>query len=190
MRISLIAAVARNGVIGREGDLPWRLPGDLRFFKDMTRHKPVVMGRKTWQSLPRRPLPDRLNLVVTREDGFSAPGAVCTKDIEEALAIGAIWAKSEAVAEIMVIGGGQIYQASLPLAHRLYLTEIDCAFVGDTHFPDLTPADWDRTVLAEHPAEGQSPAYRIVQLDRIGIVPNLLCSQYLDFIQARSQAHF
>jgi dihydrofolate reductase len=114
MIVSLIAAVAANGVIGRDGDLPWRIPEDLRHFKAVTLGKPVIMGRKTWQSLG-RPLPGRRNIVVTRDAGFAAEGAETVASLDAALALVAD------VAEAMVIGGGEIYAQALPRADRLYL---------------------------------------------------------------------
>ncbi len=147
--ISLVVAVARNGVIGRDGGLPWHISSDLKRFKAITLGKPVIMGRKTWESLPRKPLPGRSNIVVTRQPGFVAEGAVVVGDVEAALAAAAL----EQPAEICVIGGGDIYRQTLPLAGRIYLTEVQMDADGDTHFPALDPALW-REVSREHVTAG------------------------------------
>ena len=131
-RIFLIAAVARNGVIGAHGKLPWHLPEDLQHFKKLTLGHPVVMGRRTWASLG-KPLPGRENIVITRQPGFAAPGASIAASLEAAIALCA----GEGLA--FVIGGAEIYAAALPLADGLVLTEIDGDYEGDTRFPD-----WDR----------------------------------------------
>ena len=131
-RIFLIAAVARNGVIGAHGKLPWHLPEDLQHFKKLTLDHPVVMGRRTWASLG-KPLPGRENIVITRQPGFAAPGASIAASLEAAIALCA----GEGLA--FVIGGAEIYAAALPLADGLVLTEIDGDYEGDTRFPD-----WDR----------------------------------------------
>ena len=117
-KINIIVAVGADGAIGRKGELIWKLPGDLRRFKDITTGHPVIMGRKTWDSLPTRPLPGRLNIVVTRNKDFLAPGALVVSSVEEAL---------EAVAsqESFVIGGAEIYKAFMPYASRLYITQVD-----------------------------------------------------------------
>ncbi len=131
-RIFLVAAVARNGVIGDRGKLPWRLPEDMRHFKRQTLNHPVIMGRRTWESLD-APLVDRENIVVSRTAGFSAPGASVAVSLASAIALCA----GEPVA--FVIGGAAIYAEALPLAEGLVLTEIDRDYPGDTHFPN-----WDR----------------------------------------------
>jgi dihydrofolate reductase len=136
--ISLVVAVSRNGVIGRDGGLPWHISSDLKRFKAITLGKPVIMGRKTWDSLPRKPLPGRTNIVVTRQAGFAAAGAVVVADVEAALAVAAM----EQPAEICVIGGGDIYRQLLPQAGRIYLTEVQMDVAGDTHFPALDEAAW------------------------------------------------
>lgn len=137
MRISLIAAVAENGVIGREGGLPWRIPEDLKFFKATTLGKPVIMGRKTYQSIG-KPLPGRLNIVLTRDRAWHAAGVTVAHDLETALRI----AQDTGADEAMIIGGADIYEMALPLAHRIYLTRIAREFDGDAQFPFLDPAEW------------------------------------------------
>ncbi|WP_172250892.1 dihydrofolate reductase [Saccharibacillus deserti] len=138
-QVTLIWAQDLNGLIGRDNDLPWRLPADMAYFKRETLGKPVVMGRRTWESFGSRPLKDRMNIVLTREASYEAQGAVVVHTPEEALgaAVGA---------EIMVIGGSQIYELFLPLADRLRLTRVHEAFEGDTHFPEV---DWSVWSLAD-----------------------------------------
>lgn len=135
MTVSLVAAVAANGVIGRDGGLPWRLPEDLRFFKRLTTGHTVIMGRKTWDELG-KPLPDRRNIVVTRNPLLSCPGAERAASLGEALGL------ATGDAQVFIIGGGEIYRQALPLADRMYLTEIDAAVEGDTRFPDWDRAAW------------------------------------------------
>ena len=139
--ISLIAAVARNRVIGKDNQLLWHLPEDMRHFRETTRGKPVIMGRRTWESLPAqfRPLPGRHNIVVTRNPDYATPGATRTLSLEAAIA-----AAGDAE-EVFVIGGEALYRQSLPLAHRLYLTEIEKDFDGDAFFPEITRKDWTET---------------------------------------------
>lgn len=137
-RVYLVAAVARNGVIGSEGKLPWRLPEDLRHFKELTLGHPVIMGRKTWESLG-RPLPGRENIVVTHARGYDAPGAHVAASLEGALALCA----GEPLA--FVIGGGELYAAALPLADAMVLTEIGRDFPGDTSFPPYDRSAWRET---------------------------------------------
>jgi dihydrofolate reductase len=134
--LSLIVACSRDGVIGRDGDLPWHLPSDLKRFKALTEGHAVIMGRRTWESLPERfrPLPGRRNLVLTRRPDYEAPGAEVFGSLSAAVA---------AVAGSgFVIGGGQVYDEALPLARRAYVTHVDTDVEGDTFFPDLVPAEW------------------------------------------------
>ena len=137
-RIALVVAVSRNGIIGREGGLPRHIPSDLRRFKALTLGKPIIMGRKTWDSLPRRPLPGRPNIVITRNAEFVAEGATVAGGLEEALAA----ARRHGAEEICVIGGGEIYRQFFPLADRLYVTEVDLDCAGDTRFPAIDPRVW------------------------------------------------
>ena len=133
--ISLIAAVARNGVIGRANQLVWRLPEDQQFFRRTTTGHPVVMGRKTWDSLPtnRRPLPGRRNLVLTRQPQWAAPGAERAASLDQALRM------ARGAERVFVIGGAELYALAIAQADELLLTEIECDFDGDTHFPPLPP---------------------------------------------------
>jgi dihydrofolate reductase len=148
--VTLIAAVARNGVIGRAGSIPWRLPGDLPRFKHITLGHPVIMGRMTWESLG-RPLPGRRNLVISRSPGLALEGAEVFDSLPEALA-----ACSDA-GEIFVIGGTQIYREALPLAQRLLLTEIDADVAGDAFFPPFDRSLWRETAREVHPANPDNP---------------------------------
>jgi dihydrofolate reductase len=138
--LTLIAAVARNGVIGQDNRLPWHLPADLKHFKALTTGHAVIMGRKTWESLPEkfRPLPGRQNIVVTRNAAYRADGAVVVTSLPAALA-------AAAGDEAFVIGGAELYRAALPLAARLQLTEIDADYAGDTWFPPRDPQAWRET---------------------------------------------
>ena len=160
--ISYVVAVSRNGVIGREGGLPWHISSDLKRFKEITMGKPVVMGRKTWDSLPRTPLPGRRNIVITRQRGFAPEGAEVTATPEEALAL------CGEAPEVAVIGGGEIYRLFWPLVDRLYLTEVDLEVGGDTHFPAVSPAEWREVGREVHPrGEKDSAAFTLRILDRM-----------------------
>lgn len=142
IHIALVAARGKNGVIGREGDLPWRLKSDLAWFKQVTFGKPVIMGRKTWDSLPKKPLPGRANIVVTRQDGFVADGALVCHSLEDAIHTACQRAKETGLDEVSVIGGAQIYAETLPMADRLYLTEVDAAPEGEAVFPEIDETAW------------------------------------------------
>jgi dihydrofolate reductase len=146
--LSLVAAVARNGVIGRDGGLAWSHPADLKHFRSTTQGHAVLMGRKTWDSLPERfrPLPGRRNLVISRQAGLALPGAEVHASLPAALQALA------GVARVYVIGGGEIYRQALPLADELVLTEIDADLEGDTHFPALDPRTWQAVQRA--PGDG------------------------------------
>ncbi len=162
MKVSLIAAVADNGVIGRAGAIPWRLAGDMKHFKAATLGKPVVMGRRTFRSLG-EPLPGRTNIVITRDVGFAAEGALVVHSLNSALRA----AEEEAVAECMIIGGGEVYALALPLAERFYLTEVHASPQGDTRFPEFDRAAWREVARDDKPAEGAgSPAHSFVVLER------------------------
>lgn len=143
-RLAMIAAVGRNGVIGVDGDLPWRIPEDLKHFRRETLGHAVVMGRRTWESLG-RPLPRRRNIVVSRQIGLRLEGADVVHSLEEALELA--WSGD---AEPRIIGGATLYAAALPKATRLFLTEVDQAPRGDTFFPDLDPAAWQEVSREAH----------------------------------------
>lgn len=163
--VAMIAAMARNRVIGVDNQLPWYLPEDLKFFKRMTQAKPLVMGRKTFQSIG-RPLPGRLNIVVTRDTEFAHDGVRVCHDLPSALVLADQQAIIDGVEEIMVMGGAEIYAQALPHASRLYLTEVDIEVEGDARFPEIDPAEWEEVQrVPGTPAEGQ-PAYDFVEYRR------------------------
>ncbi len=160
MMISLIAALAADRVIGMENAMPWDLPADLAWFKRNTLNKPVIMGRLTWESIG-RPLPGRHNIVVSSQPGKNIDGVTWVTSLEEALA-----AAGE-VEEIMVIGGGRIYEQMLDRADRIYLTHIDAEVEGDTHFPDYEPDEWQSVFSEFHDAdEKNSHSYCFEILER------------------------
>ena len=141
-----------NGVIGRGGALPWRLKSDLALFKTLTFGKPVIMGRKTWDSLPRRPLPGRMNIVLTRDGAFQPPGAVVTDDFSEAVQIGREQAEDDGEDEVCVIGGAEIFALARPQATRMYLTEVEASPEGDVLLPPFDDGDWIETRREAHAA--------------------------------------
>jgi len=149
--VSLIAAVSRNGVIGKSNDLPWHLPDDMRFFMETTKGHAVIMGRRNYNSIPEkyRPLPNRFNVVVTRQEDFDAPGCSVVHSPEAALAS----AKRFGAEEVFIIGGGELYSTFMPVADRLYLTEIDAVIDGDTFFPDFSRNEWTEVSRRHHPAD-------------------------------------
>ncbi len=152
--LALIAARARNGVIGRAGALPWRLGSDLAYFKRATLGKPVVMGRKTWESLG-RPLPGRPNLVISRQADFRAEGAAVFTDLTAAVDEAERFApasEGQYPRDIMIIGGAQLYAQALPSAQRVHLTEVDADIPGDAHFPAFDEGAWCETERTDHPA--------------------------------------
>lgn len=136
MKITLVAALAENRVIGANNDIPWHIPEDFAFFKQYTSQKPVIMGRKTWDSLPRKPLPNRRNIIITRQSDFVAAEAECFADLASAIAA------CEPCEEIIIMGGAQIYAQALPLATDLRLTEIKLLPHGDTFFPEFSRQEW------------------------------------------------
>ena len=156
-KLTLVAAVAKNGVIGRDGALPWRLSSDMRRFKQATMGKPVLMGRKTWDSLrpPNKPLPGRPNLVLTRDPSFRAEGGFTYTKLDALIAAGAAMAETAGVDEICVIGGSLLYAETLPLAERLRLSVIDLEPEGDAHFPTIDESHW-REVFREDVPRGEN----------------------------------
>lgn len=153
MILSLIAAVAQNKVIGKNNDLPWRLPDDMKYFMETTKGHPVIMGRKNYDSLPEkfRPLPYRSNYVVTRRESFHAPGCTVVQSWEDALQAVA----KENADEVFVIGGAEIYRLALPNANRLYLTEIQATIDGDVHFPEFDKTFWKEVSRVPHVADSR-----------------------------------
>jgi len=161
MKISIIVAMDSNGVIGRENELPWHLPADLQHFKHTTMGKPILMGRKTWESIG-RPLPGRTNIVITRDSDYQADGCVVVNSIDAALA-----AAGEQD-EVMVIGGAEFYRQVLPRTDTLYLTRIHASFDGDTVFPELNAASWHEVERSDRAADEKNPHdYSFIRLERL-----------------------
>ncbi len=161
MRISIIVAMAENRVIGNQNRLPWHLPADLQHFKRTTMGKPILMGRKTWESLGRA-LPGRTNIVITRNSDYVADGGVVVHSMQEALR-----AAGDAE-EVMIIGGAECYRQALPQADTLYLTLVEGEFAGDALFPELAAAEWREVASESHEADDRNPhAYRFVTLRRV-----------------------
>lgn len=161
MIISLIAAMGRGRVIGSKNALPWSMPADLKHFRDLTRGKPVIMGRKTFESIG-RPLPDRVNIIITRDPAYRAPGCVVVHAADEAL-------KAAGNApEIMVIGGGEIFSMFLAAAGRMYLTRIDADFEGDARFPEFPENEWRIIAEERHAPDAANPhPYAFLTLERM-----------------------
>ncbi len=160
--ITLIAAVAANGVIGRNNDLPWRLPDDMKHFMRTTMGCPVIMGRRTFESMD-GPLPGRLNIVITRRADYQPHGATVAGSLAEAIE------STGEVDELFIAGGGKLYAQAMELADRMWLTEIDQAFEGDTRFPDFDRAKWRAVRIIEHSADARHACpFRIVLYERAG----------------------
>ncbi|RTM14788.1 MAG: dihydrofolate reductase [Bradyrhizobiaceae bacterium] len=157
MEIVFVVAIAENGVIGAGKAMPWRLKSDLARFKALTIGKPVIMGRKTFESLPRRPLPGRTNIVITRDGNYRANGAIVTTSAADAGAVALGDALRRSATEIAVIGGAEIFRQWLDRADRLEITEVHARPDGDTHF-DIDKAEWDEVARVRHPAGGDDSA--------------------------------
>lgn len=158
--IEIIVAVAKDGAIGKNGDLIWRLTGDLQHFKQLTLGHTIIMGRRTWESLPKRPLPGRLNIVVSRQADYEAPGATVATSLADALAIA-----DSAEGRIFVIGGGEIYAQALPATTRLHLSLVDATCEdADTRFPKVNPEEWE--VVSDEAGVDNTPSYRFIELQR------------------------
>ena len=166
-KIVLVAAVARNGAIGVKGGLPWRLPSDLKHLRETTWGRPMVMGRKTFDSIG-KPLPGRETIVVTRDGAFARDGVHVARSIEDALALGELRAQAMGVDEIMVIGGGELYRATLDRADRIVLSEVDLAPEGDAFFPEIDMTRW-REVSRKTPPRGEKDeaAFTVRTLERL-----------------------
>jgi len=156
--LSLIAALGENRVIGVDNSMPWHLPGDFKYFKATTLGKPIIMGRKTWDSLG-RPLPGRLNIVVSRQAGLVLEGAEVYPSLEAAVVRAEEWAKAQGVDELMLIGGAQLYAQGLAQADRLYLTRVALSPEGDAWFPEFDSSQWKLVSNVENPAVEDKPAY-------------------------------
>ena len=165
--LSIVVARAANGVIGRDGDLPWRLKSDLALFKANTLGKPIIMGRKTWDSLPRKPLPGRMNLVLTRDGSFESEKAVVCESFMEAVQMAREQAQDDGVDEVCVIGGRALFEMALPKAKRLYITEVDATVEGDVTFPAFDEAAWVEVRRETYPAgDGDDHAFIFRVLER------------------------
>lgn len=166
MKLSLIVAKAANGCIGRDNKLPWYLPGDLKYFKQATFGKPIIMGRKTWESL-KGPLPGRANIVISRQPGYVAQGARVVASLDDAIRLAESIAVIDGVDEVVVIGGAQIYAEALPRADVLYITEVHADVEGDAFFPEYDTSSWKEAGRQDFPAEGPNPYdYSFVVLQR------------------------
>ncbi|WP_437880190.1 dihydrofolate reductase [Pseudomonas sp. LRF_L74] len=157
--LCLIAGLAENRVIGRDNQMPWHLPADMKHFKALTMGKPIIMGRKTWESLG-RPLPGRLNIVVSRQPDLRLDGAEVFATLDTAVLRAEAWAHEQGVEELMLIGGAQLYEQGLEHADRLYLTRIALMPEGDALFPPVDDAIWRCSESENHEALEQAPAYR------------------------------
>jgi dihydrofolate reductase len=163
LEITLVVARAGNGVIGNKGALPWHLPADLKRFKAMTVGKPVVMGRKTFESIG-KPLPGRHNIVLTRQAGWAAEGVTVVPNLAEAIVAAGMDPRSRG--DVMIIGGAEIYALALSVATRIEVTDVDAEPEGDTFLPAFDPARWQEIARVTHPPEGERPGFAFVTLER------------------------
>ena len=159
-RVSLIVAMSRNGVIGLDGRLPWHIPAELKRFKELTIGHPIVMGRKTWDSIGRL-LPGRTTIIVSRNPGLHVEGAHVAASLEQALDL------ARPAAEAFVIGGAEIFRLSLPYAERIYLTTVAIECEGDTFMPSIDWTQWRRTASESHPAQGDIPGWMLTVYERL-----------------------
>jgi len=160
MILSIIAAVDKNKVIGNDNRLPWRLPADMKHFVAVTRGKPVIMGRRTYESIGRA-LKDRKNIIITRDRSYRADGCVAVHSVEEAIEA------AGGAGEAVVIGGASVYEQFLPFTNRMYLTLVSHAFEGDVFFPVFDPSEWEETERTEHKKDGENPYdYAFITLER------------------------
>jgi dihydrofolate reductase len=159
--LALVAAVADNGIIGRGNRLPWHLPADLAHFKRLTLGRPILMGRRTWESLPGL-LPQRRHIVLTRDPAYQAEGCTVVRSLDEAIAA------AGPADELLIVGGAALYAEALPRADRLYLTRVHAQVEGDSRFPSWNPADWIEVDRVEHPADGRNPiSMTFLTLERV-----------------------
>lgn len=166
MKVSLIVAMSENRVIGRQNQMPWHLPDELKYFKRVTMGKPVLMGRNTFESIG-KPLPGRDNIIITRNADYEADGISVVTSVEDALDLADSLSGNDPIAEAMVIGGAQIFAATLPIADRLYLTEVHAIIDGDVFFPEFPRERWRVVARDEHAADAKNPyAYSVLVLER------------------------
>jgi len=162
MRISIIVAMADDSVIGKDNELPWHLPADLQHFKQITMGKPILMGRRTWESIG-RPLPGRTSIVITRDAGYSAPGCIVVQSIEAALQ-----AAAKQADEAMIIGGADLYGQMLSRTDTIYLTRVHAGFEGDTVFPQLEESEWREVERVDYEPDLKNPwRYSFIRLERV-----------------------
>jgi dihydrofolate reductase len=167
MKLTMIWAMSRNRTIGRNNALPWHLPEDMKYFKRVTMGKPIIMGRKTWESIG-RPLPGRSNIVITRDPSYTAEGVKIVRTLEEAISLAQSIALIDGAEEAVVIGGAQIYALALPLADRLYMTQVHAEVEGDAFFPQFDLTQWNELGREDFSAAGPNPYdYSFVVLDRL-----------------------
>ncbi len=167
IKTCLIVAAAENGVIGKNNTMPWKISSDLQYFKKITINKPIIMGRKTFDSIG-KPLPDRVNIVITRDAKFTREGVITAHSVEMALDVAKAIAEAKKLDEIMIIGGAQIYELCLEQADRLYFTRIHADIDGDTYFPDLDEKQWIEYSSEHHSAsEKDSHDFSFIVLDRL-----------------------
>jgi dihydrofolate reductase len=158
--VSLVVAVARNGVIGRDNELPWKLPADLAYFKRVTMGHPVIMGRRTYESIG-KPLPGRKNIVLTRDASYGAPGCTVVNRLEDA------WKAAGGARDVCVIGGATLFEETLPIAERIHLTEVEADVEGDTFFPPFDRGEWTEREVERHGVDDRHAyPFRIVVLER------------------------
>ena len=166
MKRSMIVAMAENRVIGINNQLPWYLPNDLKYFKQVTMGKPILMGRKTFESI-KKPLPGRTNIVITRNQDWSAEGVKVVHSLQQAFEMGESICEIDGQEEVMIIGGDQIYQSSLPDVDRVYLTKVHAEVAGDAYFPEVDWSQWREIGREDFKAEGPNPYdYSFIVLDR------------------------
>ena len=166
VRIAMIAAVAENRVIGADQSIPWRIPSDMAFFKRSTMGKPIVMGRKQFETVG-KPLPGRTNIVVTRQAGYAPDGVIVMDDLDQAIARARAIAEADGVDEVMIVGGGEIYRQAMPLADRLYISHVALSPMGNVTFPPIDANDWkvvDEPEIA--PSERDAAAFRVKVYER------------------------
>lgn len=167
MKISMIVAVADNGAIGKDNKMLWHIPEDFKYFKATTMGKPMIMGRKTFESIG-RPLPGRLNIVVTRDQSWQADGVLVCHDLDTALSAAFAEAKAKNAGEVMIVGGAQIYAMMMERAERIYYTEVHCEYDHDATFPVLDKAIWQEVSREDHQGDGGGkPNYSFVVFERI-----------------------
>ena len=168
VKLCAIVAMGSNRVIGRDGDLPWRLSDDLKSFKAITSGKPLIVGRKTWESFPRRPLPGRENIVLSRDGNYAAPGARVYSSLAPAINVATSIAQTTGVDEVFIAGGGTVYERAMDLIERLYLTRVDASPEGDALFPEIDMSTWTEVWRTEHISDAKNDHnFTISCLDRV-----------------------